>query len=120
MAEKNYDISKLLDIYGDILSDRQRLAVELYYNEDLSLSEISDEMGISRQGVRASLKKSEETLCSMEEKLGFAARFDKTVKRCEWLNELAQEMKQKSSGGELAFYAEKIASFVQNIEQDIE
>ena len=73
-TEKNYNISRLLDFYGEMLPDRQRLAVSLYYNDDLSLSEIAEELGISRQGVRASLKRSEEALCSWEEKLGLAAR----------------------------------------------
>ena len=49
---KNLEISLLLDFYGDMLTEKQRDVVELYYNEDLSLSEIAAHSGITRQGVR--------------------------------------------------------------------
>ena len=75
MFAKNMNISLLLDFYGDILSERRREIMELYYNEDLSLSEIAEIKGISRQGVRDSVKKSEAELCALEEKLGLAERF---------------------------------------------
>ena len=68
-------ISFLLDFYGDVLSERKRTVLEYYYNDDLSLSEIADEIGISRQGVRELIKKAEEELHFYEEKLGLAARF---------------------------------------------
>lgn len=73
--EKNVEISLLLDFYGDVLSEKQRTAVEMYYNDDLSLSEIAQDLGISRQGVRDSLKRGEAYLYEMEEKLGLAAKF---------------------------------------------
>ena len=52
MVEKDYRISYLLDYYGNILSETQKDAIDLYYNEDLSLAEIADHIGITRQGVR--------------------------------------------------------------------
>ena len=54
---KNLEISFLLDFYGDMLTDKQRDVVELYYNEDLSLAEIAAHSGITRQGVRDSIKR---------------------------------------------------------------
>lgn len=60
----------LLDIYGSLLSDRRRELLEYYYNDDYSLSEISELTGISRQGIRDSIKKSEAELNTLEEKLG--------------------------------------------------
>ena len=75
MFQKDMKISLLLDFYGDFLSDRKREILEMYYNEDLSLAEIAEEAGISRQGVRDSIKKSEKELLSLEETLGLAARF---------------------------------------------
>ena len=72
--EKNMKFPLLLDIYGVLLSDKKREIVEYYYNEDYSLSEISEITGISRQGVRDSIKKSEEEIYSLEEKLGIAAK----------------------------------------------
>ncbi len=77
MFEKNLNISLLLDFYGDILSERQRDMLSMYYNEDCSLSEIAEAYDISRQGVRSVLKKGETILTDMENKLGLAARFIK-------------------------------------------
>ena len=72
--EKNLFISVLLDYYGPVLTDKQREVVEYYYNEDLSLAEIAEHAGISRQGVRDAIKRGEATLLEMEQKLGFAAK----------------------------------------------
>ena len=46
---KDLEISFLLDFYGDMLTEKQREVIEFYYNEDLSLSEIADNEGITRQ-----------------------------------------------------------------------
>lgn len=73
--EKNVEISLLLSFYKNMLTERQADTAELYYNEDLSLSEIGTELGISRQGVRDNLKRAENTLYDVEEKLGLAKRF---------------------------------------------
>lgn len=72
---KNMDISLLFDFYGDMLTEKQRDMVELYYNDDLSLSEIAENEGITRQGVRDSIKRAESQLLEMEERLGLARRF---------------------------------------------
>lgn len=72
---KNLEISLLLDFYGDMLTDKQREVIEFYYNDDLSLSEIADNQGITRQGVRDSIKRAESQLLYMEERLGLARRF---------------------------------------------
>ena len=53
---KNMEISFLLDFYGDMLTEKQRSMVDYYYNEDLSLAEIAENEGITRQGVRDSIK----------------------------------------------------------------
>ena len=67
---KNLEIADLLVIYGSMLTDKQKDAMELYYDEDLSLAEIAENMSISRQGVRDSIKRGEDTLLELEEKLG--------------------------------------------------
>ena len=74
MFEKNLKIGYLLDFYGELLPERKRSVMEMYYNEDFSLAEIAEEIGISRQGVRDIIKKAEEELLFYEEKLGLAAR----------------------------------------------
>ena len=72
---KDLEISFLLDFYGDMLTEKQREVIEFYYNEDLSLSEIADNEGITRQGVRDSIKRAEAQLLDMEQCLGLAKRF---------------------------------------------
>ena len=72
---KDLSLVILLDFYGGLLTDKQALALDCYYNQDLSLSEIADDMGISRQGVMAFLKQGENHLKTFEEKLGLAERF---------------------------------------------
>lgn len=81
MFQKDMKYSLLLDFYGDILSERKREIIELYYNEDLSLAEVSEITGISRQGVRDSVKKTEIELSQLEEKLGLAKRFEDIEKQ---------------------------------------
>ena len=81
MFEKNLNIGYLLDFYGELLPERKHSVMDMYYNEDLSLAEIAAEIGISRQGVRDIIKKSEEELLFYENKLGLAARL-KGVEAC--------------------------------------
>lgn len=77
MNEDRAYICRLIDIYGSTLSARQKDVVDLYYNEDLSLAEISENCGITRQGVRDAIRHGVEALCSLENALGFAAKNDK-------------------------------------------
>lgn len=72
---KNLYFSVLLDFYGSLLSERQQNIMNLYYNEDFSLAEISEEVGITRQGVRDAIKKAEKILYETEDKLKLGARF---------------------------------------------
>ena len=69
------EISMLMDFYGALLSERQQQIVTLYHEENCSLQEISEELGVSRQGVHEALKKAEKSLQGFEEKLGLVARF---------------------------------------------
>ncbi|MBR5134740.1 MAG: DNA-binding protein [Clostridia bacterium] len=71
---KNMDVPLLYDFYGDMLTDKQRDMIEQYYDQDLSLSEIAENAGISRQGVRDSVKRAEMQLIEMEERLGVVAK----------------------------------------------
>ena len=64
------DMSLLFDYYGALLSDKQRDCYDLYYNEDLSLSEIAELQGISRQGVWDNIRHAENNLMEIEEKTG--------------------------------------------------
>lgn len=75
LHEKDLEIGLLLDFYGELLSDSRREAAELYYNEDLSLAEIAEGAGITRQGVRDTINKAKVQLTEYETKLGLAAKF---------------------------------------------
>lgn len=77
MFEKNMNISFLLDFYGDVLDEKPRALLDLYYNEDLSLAEIAESEGMTRQGVRHVIKKAEQQLLFLENKLGLANHFVK-------------------------------------------
>lgn len=72
---KDLSISVLLDFYGELLTKKQAEALDFYYNQDLSLAEIAEETGVSRQGVRAFIKQGEAHLLEFEKKLGMAKRF---------------------------------------------
>lgn len=93
MAMKNLKISLLLDFYGAILTEKQRESLELYYNEDLSLAEIAEIAQISRQGVRDNIKRGENILLEMEEKLGFFEKYADLDEVMEQLTNLAENIK---------------------------
>ena len=70
--------SLLYDFYGSLLTDRQREVMELYYGENLSLSEIASEFSISRQGVHDALKNAGRALHEYEQKLGLVDKFQQS------------------------------------------
>ena len=72
--DKNIQVSMLLEMYGKLLTDKQVDVIDLYYIQNLSLSEIAEELNITRQGVRKSLVDGEKKLLDIEEKLGFMAQ----------------------------------------------
>lgn len=72
---KNLYISSLLDVYGNFLGEKAKALTEYYYNDDLSLSEIAENEGITRQGVRDQIKRAEMQLLSLEEKCHYCEKF---------------------------------------------
>ncbi len=65
----------LFDYYGDMLTERQRMCLDLRYNQDLSLAEIAEELGVSRQGVHDNIIRAEAHLQKMEAKTGCVRRY---------------------------------------------
>lgn len=65
----------LFDYYGELLSQRQRTCLDLRYNQDLSLAEIAQELGVSRQGVFDNISRAEAHLLKMEQKTGCVRRY---------------------------------------------
>lgn len=75
LKNQAYRMALLYDFYGDMLTDRQKEFYDLYYNEDLSLAEIAENYGITRQGVRDVIVRAEGILSELEEKTGIIHRF---------------------------------------------
>ena len=94
----------LLDFYGELLTEKQRQCCELHYNEDLSLSEIAEQSGISRQGVWDNLRRAEAALREFEEKTGLVRRFLEQRAELEELRKQTAELCALTEGraGELA------------------
>lgn len=75
--EKNVIISILYEYYGKLLTEKQAQVIELYYEEDLSLTEIAEILKVSKQTVSETIKRSEKILLDFEEKLKLVERLDK-------------------------------------------
>lgn len=75
MKNQAFRMALLYDFYGDVLTDRQKEFYDLYYNEDLSLAEIAENYGITRQGVRDVIVRAEAILTDLEDKTGLIRRF---------------------------------------------
>lgn len=71
-------MAMLFDFYGDLLTERQREFYDLYYNEDLSLAEIAENYGISRQGVRDVIVRAEAAMTEIEDKTHIIRRFQQS------------------------------------------
>ena len=91
MFQKNLSIGYLIDFYGELLSERKRSVIDMYYNEDFSLAEIAEEINISRQGVRDIIKKAEEELNFYEEKLGLAKKMQEVEEYSNSLSSLIEK-----------------------------
>ena len=82
---KNIENAILLDTYGSMLTEKQYDTLSLYYDEDLSLSEIAENMGITRQGVHKCIR------TQLEETLGFAQKYRNVCDLCDKLTALTDE-----------------------------
>ena len=92
MFEKDLRLALLLDTYGEVLDEHTRSVMRAYYDDDLSLSEVAELVGISRQGVRHVIKKGEEQLRFMEDRLGLVKRHGELVKAAEIISDVAKKI----------------------------
>ncbi|MDI9495538.1 MAG: sigma factor-like helix-turn-helix DNA-binding protein [Bacillota bacterium] len=92
MSEKNFIYSILYDYYGDLLKENQATIIEMYYNLDYSLSEIAEEMNISRQGVHDALKRAEKNLIAYEQKIKLHDKYMKYSRAAENIIKLSSEI----------------------------
>jgi len=106
----------LYDYYGSLLTERMRECFEMRYNQDLSLGEIGEELGISRQGVHDNLARAEALLRNMEEKTGCVRRDRTCRKMAETIQEAALTLKSHPDTNVSAL-AERILSAVRALEE---
>lgn len=100
--EKNVEVALFYDIYGKMLTAKQAESIELYYNDDLSLGEIADILGISRQGVRDNIKRAEALLYDYEDKLGIAQRFINIRKKLSVIDGIIDDIEKSPDSGTLS------------------
>ncbi len=99
-----------LDMYSPLLTEKQRETLELYYNEDLSLGEISEVTGITRQGVMNCIKTSEARLSELEEEMGLIERFNSLKDKVDALEKLVSDEKMKKE--DLSAYINEIKALL--------
>ncbi|AOT68388.1 putative DNA-binding protein [Geosporobacter ferrireducens] len=92
MFDKMLQISLLYDFYGQLLTEKQQEVVQLYYNNDYSLGEISEQLSVSRQAVYDTIKRTEKVLFEYEEKLGLVEKFINTQRDIEKILEIAEKI----------------------------
>ena len=106
--EKNVKVSILLQTYGNLLTEKQAIVLDDYYNNDLSLSEIAENNNITRQAVRDNIKKGEQKLFEFEEKLGV---MEKTIIQEQKISEIIAKItkiKAKSSDRKVQHILEEV------------
>jgi len=122
MLETFTELSILYDFYGDLLPKRQKEVFRLYHEENYSLAEIAEEYDLSRQGVHASVKRTEEKLQSLEKQLGLVKRFreqEEVFRRLEGsIGTLLNELETGSPDEELfRTKLEEMAKDIQSLEE---
>ncbi|MGN1368788.1 MAG: YlxM family DNA-binding protein [Aristaeellaceae bacterium] len=100
-VSRRIELAWLTAFYGGLLTDKQRQVLTLHCEEDLSLAEIAQEAGISRQGVHDMLTRAAQRLFDMEEKLGMAARFRRMEDGLEQCRMLLREKRYDEAGNVL-------------------
>ena len=118
MKNQAYRMALLFDFYGEMLTDRQKEFYDLYYNEDLSLTEIAENYHLSRQGVRDAIVRAEAVLTELEEKTGLIARFQERQRELQTLRELADAADQANSDPVVADYLRRIRELCDKLKQE--
>ena len=107
--------SMLLDFYGELLTDKQRECCELHFNEDLSLAEIAEQCGVSRQGVWDNIRRGEASLAQIEEKTGLIRRFSEIQKGLDALSVKAEALLSLPLGDEAAACARQLSDQIRSL-----
>lgn len=116
--------SMLFDIYGGLLTDKKKRVMEMYHEDDMSLSEIAEELEVSRAAVHDSLRSAERLLCSYEDKLGILADYLRKEKLADELRThiyearelLAMDMAERKNKDELDRCLAKAAELIDELD----
>lgn len=95
-------LTLLYDFYGELLTEKQKQVYEMHYQNDLSLSEIAEELSVSRQAVRDQLLRTERILRGYEETLQLVSRFQEQRRAVEEMKAIMETMEQKPLDREMA------------------
>ncbi|MCD8095233.1 MAG: putative DNA-binding protein [Ruminococcus sp.] len=118
---KNLYISTLLDIYGDLLTERQREMMSMYYYDDLSLTEIAEQYNVTRQGVHDALKHGEDALEHYDDVLGLAQQNEQYKKDLYEFKAQAYEALEECRKVSFAKnIADKVIVLLENLDSKIE
>lgn len=122
MKNQAYRMTLLFDFYGDLLTDRQKEFYDLYYNEDLSLAEIAENHGITRQGVRDVIVRGEAYLTELEDKTGIIRRFHTMQAQLKEVEGCAQTLLELNAtrfeDGELERLGQKLRGLAEKLIQE--
>jgi len=109
----------LFDYYGDTLTEKQCEVYESYHCADLSLTEIAENLGITRQGVHDLLMRSEKALMNLEKKLGFVQRFEVQKARTEQIISILHNMDELNrralSSAQMDAYIKQVREILQEL-----
>ena len=117
MKNQAYRMTMLFDFYGELLTDRQKEFFDLYYNEDLSLAEIAENYGISRQGVRDVIVRAEGIMTEMEDKTGIIKRFHLMQKQ---LNSVSEDVARIVAINESKYFDRELDILARSVKDTIE
>ena len=105
---KELAMSMLFDLYGSVLGQRQREIFEDYYDNDLSLAEIAERFGITRQGVRDYIKRAEARLLELEEELRLLERLEEQDRAARSILELCRALPSSGERQQIEHLARSI------------
>lgn len=108
-------LTLLFDFYGELLTEKQKQVFALHYQDDLSLTEIGEELSVSRQAVRDQLKRTEKILLDYEEKLGLVSRFQAQKKDVRQMLDIMEEMETEGLSDAQLRQTERIKKIAQSI-----
>ena len=114
--EQITEISQLFDLYGALLTEKKREVIKLYHEDNLSLSEIAEELGVSRAAVHDSLQSSERALKEYEEKLGMLADYKKRVNTLETIKRELAQIKDATGNCENHDAVKRITRIIETME----